>query len=82
MTILYLRLFAFNAFTGSANFFLNLAGPSITLIGMWVTLTVTDGPVAGATVNGDTSNVSGEISITFMHPGTQKLKATKSDALY
>ena len=76
-------LYAFNAF--SANFFLVLTGPSTARVGVPVTLTVTDGqthkPVAGAAVNGVTSDANGKIVITFTQVGTQDLKATKSDAI-
>lgn len=76
-------LFAFDAF--NANFFLKLDGPNIALVGKPVVLTVTDGqthsPVAGATVNGGTTDASGHVSVTFSHAGVEKLKATKSDAI-
>lgn len=76
-------LFAFNAF--NANFFLKLAGPNTAHVGSPVVLTVTDGqtgnPVAGATVNGGTTDANGHVSVTFSHIGVQKLKATKPDAI-
>jgi len=76
-------LFAFNAF--NANAFLKLTGPSTAHKGQPVTLTVTDGqttkPVAGATVNGQTSNASGQVTVTFTQDGRQTVKATKSNAI-
>jgi hypothetical protein len=76
-------LFAFNAF--NANFFLKLTGPATAHHGVPVTLTVTDGqtgnPVAGATVDGVTTDASGHATVTFAHIGAQHLKATKADAI-
>ena len=76
-------LFAFDAF--NAVHFLKLTGPATAHVGHPVILTVTDGenssPVAGAVVNGVTSDASGHISVTFAHLGTQKVKATQSGSI-
>jgi len=76
-------LFAFNAF--NANAFLKLTGPSTAHKGHPVIFTVTDGqtskPVAGATVDGQTSNANGQVSVTFTNDGRQTVKATKSNAI-
>ena len=76
-------LFAFNAF--NANAFLKLTGPTTAHVGHPVVFTVTDGQtskvVAGATVDGQTSDASGHVSVTFTHPGRQSVKATKSNAI-
>ena len=46
---------------------------------------VTDGqtgnPVAGATVNGPTTDANGKVSVTFTQVGTQEVKATKPGAI-
>ncbi|KAF8334508.1 hypothetical protein F5887DRAFT_836085, partial [Amanita rubescens] len=76
-------LFAFDAFN-KVNF-LKLTGPGYVHVGHPVILTVTDGqngsPVAGAEVNGQTSDANGHVSVTFKSPGTQKVKAEKSDSV-
>jgi len=76
-------LWAFDAF--NANAFLKLAGPTLAHANSPVVLTVTDGqtgnPIDGATVDGDTTDASGHVSVTFPHPGVQKLKATKPGAI-
>jgi len=72
-------LWAFDAF--NANAFLKLSGPNFAPVNTPVVLTVIDGqtgnPVAGATVDGGTTDASGHVSVTFTHHGPQKLKATK-----
>ena len=54
-------------------------------LGKPVILTVTDGqtgrPVAGADVDGDTSNAAGDVSVTFSELGQQTAKATKADSI-
>ena len=76
-------LFAFDAFNKAH--FLKLTGPKTAHVGTPVTLTVTDGqtgsPVAGAEVNGDTSDANGNISVTFGTVGLKKVKAEKSDSI-
>jgi len=76
-------LWAFDAF--NANAFLELSGPVTTPVNTPVVLTVIDGqtgsPVAGATVDGGTTDSSGHVSVTFTHPGLQRLKATKPNAI-
>jgi len=76
-------LFAFDAF--NANAFLKLTGPASAHGNTPVVLTVTDGqtgnPVAGATVNGGTTDASGHVTVTFTHPGLQKVKATKANTI-
>jgi hypothetical protein len=76
-------LFAFDAF--NANAFLKLTGPVTAHVNKPVVLTVKDGqtgdPVAGATVVGQTTDASGHVSVTFTHPGLEKLKATKTGAI-
>ena len=76
-------LFAFDAFNKAH--FLKLTGPESAHIGIPVVLTVTDGqtgrPVAGADVNGDTSDANGHVSVTFTHAGQHTVKAQKSDSI-
>jgi hypothetical protein len=75
-------LFAFNAF--NAVHFLKLTGPHTANLHTPVTLTVTDGqtgsPVAGANVNGKTSDTNGHVVLTFTL-GLKQLKAEKSDSI-
>ena len=76
-------LFAFDAF--NKVHFLKLTGPHIAYVGHPVVLTVTDGqsgsPVAGAKVDGQTSDANGHVSLTFAKIGLQKVKAQKSDSV-
>jgi len=76
-------LFAFDAF--NKVHFLKLTGPGYAYADHPVILTVTDGqngsPVAGAEVNGQTSDANGHVSVTFKSPGAQKVKAEKSDSI-
>jgi len=76
-------LFAFDAFNKAH--FLKLTGPDTAHVGTPVILTVTDGqtgsPVAGADVNGDISDASGHVSVTFTKVGPTKVKAEKSDSI-
>ena len=76
-------LFAFNAF--NAEFFLKLTGAGVTQVGHPLILTVTNGQdgtaVAGADVDGKTSDDNGHVSVTFTQVGTQKVKATKSSSI-
>ena len=76
-------LFAFDALKKAH--YLKLTGPEVAVVNKPVTLTVTDGqdgsPVAGANVNGQTSDAYGHVSITFVQPGPKELKAEKSDSI-
>lgn len=76
-------LFAFNAF--NKDHFLKLTGPTTAQVGKPVVLTVTDGsdglPVAGADVNGDTSDANGHVSVTFEQAGVEVVKATQADSI-
>ena len=76
-------LFAFDAF--NKDHFLKLTGPTTARLGIPVVFTVTDGstgsPVAGADVNGATSDASGHVSVTFAHAGTTQVKATQADSI-
>lgn len=76
-------LWAFDAF--NKVHFLKLTGPHTAYIDQPAYLTVTDGstgsPVAGADVNGQTSDANGHVSITFKSRGAQKVKAEKSDSI-
>jgi hypothetical protein len=76
-------LFAFDAVDNVH--FLKLTGPGYANVDQPVILTVTDGqngsPVAGAEVNGQTSDANGHVSVTFTSSGAQKVKAEKSDSI-
>jgi hypothetical protein len=76
-------LYAFNAF--NAEHFLRLKGPHAATVGHPITVKVTEGatgaPIAGAIVDGATTNSSGEASITFTHPGVEHLKAAKAGSV-
>ena len=76
-------LFAFDAFDKAH--FLKLTGPKTARVGIPVTLTVTDGqdgsPIAGADVDGDTTDDNGNVSVTFEHAGPTEVKATRSDSI-
>ena len=76
-------LFAFNAF--NAAHFLKLTGPDFTHINQPIVLTVTDGetgsPVAGADVDGQTSDANGHVSLTFTKIGQEEVKAQMSDSI-
>jgi len=76
-------LFAFDAFDKAH--FLKLTGPKTAHVGEPVTLTVTDGqdgsPIAGATVDGDTSDANGNVIVTFGQAGLKEVKATRSDSI-
>ena len=76
-------LFAFDAFNKAH--FLNLTGPNIAFLLTTVIFNVTDGqsgsPVVGATMNGRTSDLKGQISFTFSTIGEKVLKAEKPDSI-
>ncbi|KAF8992283.1 hypothetical protein BDQ17DRAFT_1312996 [Cyathus striatus] len=77
-------LFAFDAF--SKVHFLKLTGPNIAKVGKPVTLTVTDGlnnnaPVAGATVEGETTDANGQVTVIFTSAGVIQAKAEKDDSI-
>jgi len=76
-------LFAFNAF--NKDHFLKLAGPTTAFIGVPVVFTVTDGstgsPVAGALLEGKTTDANGHVSVTFTKLGATQLKATQADSI-
>ncbi len=76
-------LWAFNAF--NAEHFLKLASPHLATTGHPITVKVTDGktgePIAGAVVEGVTTNGSGEAAITFTSPGIKHLKASKAGSV-
>ena len=76
-------LFAFNAFNITQ--FLKLTGPNVTTLHSTVFLIVTNGqsgsPVAGAIVNGKTTNSNGHVSFTFSTEGVKEFKALKSDSI-
>ena len=76
-------LFAFNAF--NAVNFLKLTGPETALVGHAVVLTVTDGQtgraVAGANVNGQTSDANGHVSLTFAKSGLNEVKAEAPNSI-
>ncbi len=76
-------LWAFDAF--NAEHFLKLSGPHVATVGHPVTVKVTEGsdgaPIAGAMVDGASTNGNGEAAVTFTHVGVQRLKATKSESV-
>ncbi|KZW03746.1 hypothetical protein EXIGLDRAFT_758071 [Exidia glandulosa HHB12029] len=78
-------LWAFDAF--NAEHFLKLDGPRVIHAGQAATYTVVDGlnhtnvPVGGATLNGQTTNAAGQVTLIFPSPGPRSLKATKSDSI-
>jgi len=78
-------LFAFDAF--NAEFFLKLTGPEIVLVGETVIYNVTDGrtgkPVAGADVDGFTTDSKGNAIVTFTkeEAGVVVLKAFKPGSI-
>lgn len=76
-------LWAFDAFNKAH--FLKLDGPHTAHIGQAVTLTVTDGatgsPIAGAEVDGQTSDANGHVSVTFGSAGVKGVKAKKADSI-
>ncbi|KAF8972319.1 hypothetical protein BDZ97DRAFT_1901378 [Flammula alnicola] len=76
-------LFAFDAF--SKAHFLKLSGPKEAHAGKPAVFTVTDGttgaPVAGADIDGQTSDANGKVSVTFGKTGLNGVKATKSDSI-
>ena len=61
---------------------LKLDGPRTARVGQPVTFTVTNGrdgtPVAGADVNGYTTDAHGHVAITFTKSGVNTVKANKS----
>ncbi|KAF5374444.1 hypothetical protein D9615_009101 [Tricholomella constricta] len=71
-------LFAFDPFGKPA---LKLSGEHVARVGEPVTLTVTDGqngdPIAGASVDGQTTDAAGQVSVTFTSAGVKGLKAEK-----
>jgi len=64
---------------------LKLSGPVEATVGQPVTLTVTDGatgaPIAGATVAGQTSDVNGNVALTFTSSGVRNLKAEGANSI-
>ena len=76
-------LFAFDVF--NKPHFLNLTGPNFANLHTTVVFNVTDAlsgsPVAGATVDGKTSDLKGHVSITFSTIGEKVLKAEKPDSI-
>jgi hypothetical protein len=77
-------LWAFDAF--SKTHFLKLSGPvKGGKAGKPIKLTVTDGstgaPVEGATVNGQTTNASGEAQVVWAKSGVYTVKAEKADSI-
>lgn len=76
-------LFAFDAF--NKVHFLKLSGPAVTVVGKPQKFTVIDGasgaPVAGASLNGQTTAADGSVVITFASKGIKSLKASKSDSI-
>jgi hypothetical protein len=76
-------LFAFDA--NNKGQLLKLTGPSNVFVGHPIVLTVTDASsgsaVAGAEVDGQTSDANGHVSLTFTKPGRKEVKAKKSDSI-
>lgn len=76
-------LFAFDAFNKSHT--LKLVGPAVTRVGQptqyHVTGVQTRTPIAGASVNGSTTDANGEVSLTFSTPGVAKVKADRADSI-
>ena len=76
-------LFAFDAF--SKSHVLALTGPARVRVGKPATYHVTDeqtgAPIAGASVNGATSNAAGDATVTFTGPTTVRVKADRSDSI-
>ena len=64
---------------------LRLSGPTSVTAGQSATYTVTDGrtgePLSGATVAGSSTDSKGQVTLTFNEPGTQRLKAERSDSV-
>jgi hypothetical protein len=64
---------------------LKLTGPATAGVGQPVTVAVTDGAngaaIAGASVAGQSTDAQGHASITFTQPGTQALKAERTDSV-
>ncbi|GLB40728.1 hypothetical protein LshimejAT787_0805990 [Lyophyllum shimeji] len=75
-------LWAFGAFDEPL---LKLSGAHLVHVGQPVTLTVTDGrngtPVAGAEVQGETSDADGRVVVTFNTARRKEFKAEKANAL-
>jgi len=76
-------LWAFDAFNKAH--FLKLTGPTTAHKNQPVVLNVIDGstgtPVAGAVVNGQTTDANGNVSVTFTKTGVNGVKAEKSDSI-
>jgi hypothetical protein len=76
-------LFAFDAFSKSHA--LALTGPARVRVGRPATYHVTDEqtgtPIAGASVNGATSNAAGDATVTFTAPAVTRVKADRSDSI-
>ncbi|KAG5636794.1 hypothetical protein H0H81_006815 [Sphagnurus paluster] len=64
---------------------LKLSGPNVARVGRPITLTVTNGvtgaPVAGALVDGETSDAVGKVSLTFSNGGVKAVKAKKANSI-
>ena len=76
-------LFAFDAF--NKVHFLKLSGPATAIVGKPEKFTVIDGmsgtPVAGASLNDQTTAADGTVLVTFTSRGLKSLKASKSDSI-
>lgn len=76
-------LFAFNGF--NKTHFLNLEGPTEATVNKPVTLTVLDGAtnnhIEGATVNDQTSDVNGQVSLVFASAGAETVNAERDDSV-
>lgn len=76
-------LFAFDAFGKSH--VLSLSGPSVVRVGTPATYRVVDAgsgaPIAGATVNGASTDANGEVALTFSSVGAVRVKADRADSI-
>ena len=62
-----------------------MTGPKTAMKDEPITVTVTDGmtdtPLAGAIVNGASTNASGEATLSFQSYGIKKIKAERQDSI-
>jgi hypothetical protein len=76
-------LWAFDAF--NKIHFLKLSGPQTARVNQSVILVVTDGtngsPMQGADVDGQMSNINGQVTFMFSTVGVKRLKARKADCI-
>ncbi|MFI9012077.1 hypothetical protein ACIGNX_33040 [Actinosynnema sp. NPDC053489] len=76
-------LFAFDAF--SKSHVLSLSGPAVARVGKPATYKVVDAssgaPIAGATVNGATTDANGEVTLTHTAVGAVRVKADRADSI-